>query len=86
MKSDKEFNQDLLDLCRLQQIEEGVKGNEVALVKERQNMLEAIDYKKRIIGTKIINNAPKITNKDIEKHRKLNTTEDGHYVGDFIDD
>lgn len=81
MKSDKEFNQDLLDLCRLQQIEESVKDNEIAPVKERQDVLKAIDHKKRNLGTKIINNAPKITDKHIEKHRKWNTTEDGYYVG-----
>lgn len=65
-------NQDLLDLCRLNQMEENVEDSPDP---ERDNTLEAIDWARRRLTTKIINNAPKPSPAAMDDHIKRNTRE-----------
>ena len=68
-------NQDLLDLCRLNQMEENIE-NSPAL--DRGAAIQALDYKKRQLVTKIINNAPNPIQGAMDNHIERNTR-DGVY-------
>jgi hypothetical protein len=68
-------NQDLLDLCRLNLMEENVKESPAV---DRDTTLKAIDYKRRQLATRIINNAPEPEPGVMDDHIKQNTR-DGVY-------
>lgn len=62
-------NKDLLDLCRLNQFEEGV-ADSVAI--DRNKTLEAIDYAKRQQVMRLLNNPSPIDPKAKQRHIKNN--------------
>jgi len=68
-------NQDLLDLCRLNLMEDNVKNS---VAPDMDEAMKAIDYKKRTLITRIINNPPTIASGAMEKHIEANTL-DGVY-------
>ena len=63
-------NQDLLDLCRLNQMEENIQDS---VATDRDETLKAIDYKKRQLINRLIANRPKVADKVMEKHIEQNT-------------
>jgi len=63
-------NQDLLDLCRLNLMEDNIKDSVAPDINE---VKKAIDYKKRTLVTRIINNPPSIAHDVMERHIKGNT-------------
>ena len=63
-------NQDLLDLCRLNLMEENIKDNDAV---DKEVTMQAINYKKKQLATRIINSTPKVTKKVMERHRITNT-------------
>ena len=71
-------NQDLLDLCKLNLMEENVENSPAP---DRGITLEAIDWKKRQLVTKLINNAPTIEPEVMGTHINTNTV-NGTYLGD----
>jgi len=67
---------DLLDLCRLNAMEENVAGSPAA---DRDATLAAIDLKKRQLATTLTANQPAIAQSVIARHREDNTADDGTY-------
>lgn len=65
-------NQDLLDLCRLNLLEEGIEN---AVATDKDVTQKAIDYKKRRAMTRLKQNPPKITPDAMKKHIERNTLE-----------
>ena len=55
--NDKDGIKDILDLCRLNLMEENVK---YSLLSDRDATMKIIDFKKRSLVTKIINNSPTV--------------------------
>ena len=55
-------NKDLLDLCRLDLMEESVKGSPAV---DRDETLDAIDYKRRQLVVRIGSAAPRFTEEQI---------------------
>ena len=68
--------QDLLDLCRLNLMEEHIADSPAV---DRDTTLAAIDMKRRQLATKLANNPPTLAPDAMERHRKDNTAEDGTY-------
>lgn len=70
-------NQDLLNLCRLNLMEEHIEdGIDCA---DKTTELKTIDYAKRQLVSKIIRTAPEATPEIMAKHIKDNTSEGGYY-------
>ena len=67
---------DLLDLCRLNLLEERVTKSSAV---DREATLAAIDFKLRQLATAVTNNPPTLALDAMERHRKDNTAEDGIY-------
>ena len=67
---------DLLDLCRLNLLEEHVTKSSAV---DREATLAAIDFKLRQLATAVTNNPPTLALDAMERHRKDNTAEDGTY-------
>ena len=67
---------DLLDLCRLNLLEERVTKSSAV---DREATLAAIDFKLRQLATAVTNNPPTLALDAMERHRKDNTAEDGTY-------
>jgi len=68
-------NQDLLDLCRLNLIEDNVQNS---VSPDKDEAMKAIDYKKRALMTRLKHNPPTIASDAMEKHIEANTL-DGVY-------
>lgn len=62
-------NQDLLDLCRLNLMEENIEESPDP---ERDSVLDLITMKKRTLATKVINNAPVPTDAEMATHIERN--------------
>lgn len=77
-------NNDLLDLCRLNLMNEKVQDNSLIDKTEKKDALKGIKHKKRALARKIIENAPKLTEKQVQKHVKKFTM-NGHYPPTFED-
>ena len=58
-------NQDLLDLCRLNAMEPNVEASPDI---ERDLALKGIDWKRRQLATKIINNRPTPSPEEMQRH------------------
>ncbi len=69
-------NQDLLDLCRLNLIEEHIVDSPAV---DRDATLAAIDMKRRQLVTTLTNNPPTLAPDAMDRHRKDNTATDGTY-------
>jgi hypothetical protein len=67
---------DLLDLCRLNQMEEHIADSPAA---DRDATLSAIDWQRRQLQTRLKNNPPTIAPDAMDRHRKDNAAEDGTY-------
>ena len=68
--------QDILDLCRLNLLEEKVKQTDW---NETEITLKAIDWKKKSLTNKLSNQGLSFSEEQIKKHRKEFTTGDGRY-------
>ena len=68
-------NDDLLDLCKLNKMEENIANSHVV---DRDATMKAIKWKKRQIARKLINNKPTIEKGVMEKHIRENSR-DGVY-------
>ncbi len=68
-------NQDLLDLCRLNQMEDNLEDS---VSPDTDETMKAIDYRKRQIVTRMKHNPPEIAPDAMEKHIEANTM-DGVY-------
>jgi len=68
--------QDLLDLCRLNLMEEHIKDSPA---RDRDATLAAIDWKRRQLVITLTNNPPTLAPDAMERHRKDNTAQDGTY-------
>ena len=53
-------NQDLLDLCKLNLMEESIKDTNAV---DKEIIMQDINYKREQLVTRIINSTPKINNK-----------------------
>ncbi len=69
-------NQDLLDLCRLNLLEEKIKQTDW---NETETTLKAIDWKKKSLTNKLSNQGLSFSEEQIKKHREEFTTDDGRY-------
>lgn len=67
---------DLLDLCRLNQMEEHIKDSPAP---DRDATLKGLDWKRRQLATKLINNPPTLAPDAMKRHLAENTAEDGTY-------
>lgn len=65
-------NQDLLDLCRLNLMEENIENSPMDEI-ERENAKKAIEWKKRHLAVRIKNEAIPASQELMERHRKQNT-------------
>ncbi len=70
-----EENQDLLDLCRLNLLEDNAIENN----KLTDDDKKAIAWKKKRLSEKLKSNAPSFSDEQIKKHRKEFTTDAGKY-------
>jgi hypothetical protein len=68
--------QDLLDLCRLNLMEEHIANSPAV---DRDATLAAIDWKRRQLATALTNNPPTLAPDAMDRHRKDNTAADGTY-------
>lgn len=59
-------NQDLLDLCRLNIMEDNTKDSSAV---DRDATMKAIDYKKRQLATRITNNGPIASESVMQRHK-----------------
>ena len=75
----KNENQDLLDLCTLNQMEENIKDSSAV---DRDETLRAIDWKKRQLVERIKQNSPPVAPDAMKKHREENTV-NGKYLSDI---
>jgi hypothetical protein len=67
---------DLLDLCRLNLMEEHIADSPAV---DRDDTLAALDWKRRQLAARLINNPSPLAPDAMERHRKDNTAEDGTY-------
>ncbi len=74
-------NRDLLDLCRLNLMEETV---EESPGKDRAATLDAIDWKKRQLIVKLAAEMPELSAEELDRHIVDNTVE-GVYLGEARD-
>lgn len=77
-------NHDLLDLCRLNLMEEKVQDNFLIEKTEKKETWEAIEHKRKSLARKIIQKAPKLTKEQVKTHVKKFTM-NGHYPPTFDD-
>lgn len=70
-------NQDLLNLCRLNLLEENIEDS-VLPEREKEDTRKLLDFKRRNLAKQLISNRPKISDEMIQKHIKDNS-KDGIY-------
>ncbi len=75
-------NQDLLDLCRLNLMEENVEKVESI---DKEETLKAIAWKKKRLSEKLSNQGLSFSKEQIKKHRKQFTTSDDRYPPELED-
>lgn len=77
-------NSDLLDLCRVNLMEEKVQDNSLVEETERKETLKAIERKRKDLARKIIQEAPRLTEEQVKTHVEKYTM-NGHYPPTFDD-
>ena len=72
----KQTTEDILDLCRMNLMEEQVSKSPAT---DRDETMAAIDLKRRHLVTRIRNDPLPVTSETMERHRTANTAADGTY-------
>jgi hypothetical protein len=67
---------DIMDLCRLQQMEEHITGSPAV---DAPTTFAAIDWKRRQLAQRLANTPPTLAPDAMERHRNDNTAADGTY-------
>lgn len=61
-------NNDLLNLCRLNLMEENIKANTLVDAVEKKEVLQGVEHKKKILASRLIETAPHLTHRQVKKH------------------